>query len=82
MVEKGRAYVNARSGGRLMVIEHWDDTNDRRARIERTMPPGTGRGEPHLHLDFTQTWEGVQGEATIMVDGEERPLRAGDQVEI
>ena len=82
MAEKGRKYVNARSGGELMVLEHWEDTGNRRFRFERMMPPGTGRGEAHVHLDFTQVWEGVQGEATVMVEGEERPLRGGERVEL
>jgi hypothetical protein len=79
-VRTGQTYVNSRSGGEIRVLEHWDDTNGRRFRFERMLPPGTGKGEPHLHEDFTQVWEGVQGEAMIMVGGEERPLMAGQRV--
>jgi hypothetical protein len=50
--------------------------------FERTYAPNTGRADPHLHLDFTQTWEALEGEGRIEVDGEERSLAAGDRVAI
>jgi len=83
VIEKGKRYVNARSGGTFMLTEHWDDTGDAHTTLERMLPANTGKSSfPHLHLDFTQTWTGLQGEGHVMVDGEERPLNPGDKVVI
>jgi Cupin domain len=48
--------------------------------FERSYVPRTGRGDPHYHLDFTQTWEVLSGAGEIEVDGEARAIRAGDRV--
>src|SRR5688572_29520169 len=48
--------------------------------FERLLKPGSGHADPHLHLDFTQTWEAVLGAGTIEVEGEKRPFAAGDTV--
>jgi hypothetical protein len=53
-----------------------------RMSFERTYGPRTGRADPHYHLDLTQAWEALEGEGMIEVDGEERPLAAGDSVAI
>lgn len=50
--------------------------------FERLYKPRTGRADPHLHLDFTQTWEAVTGEGSIEVEGDERAFSAGDRVRL
>ena len=50
--------------------------------FDRVYGPRTGHADPHYHLDLTQTWECLEGEGLIEVDGEERPLSAGDRVAI
>src|SRR5690349_11189374 len=51
-------------------------------KFERSFPAGTGRVDPHLHEDLTQTWEALSGEGMIEVEGSARELRKGDRVEI
>ena len=50
--------------------------------LERTLPAGTGRGQAHVHTDFAQTFEILEGDGMVSVDGEERPVAAGDRVEV
>jgi mannose-6-phosphate isomerase-like protein (cupin superfamily) len=50
--------------------------------IERDYAPRTGHADPHYHLDLTQSWECVEGEGLVEVDGEERRFAAGDRVEL
>jgi hypothetical protein len=56
------------------------DRSDGRMSFERGYAPRTGQADPHYHLDFTQTWEALSGAGKMEVDGEVRPLRAGDRV--
>jgi mannose-6-phosphate isomerase-like protein (cupin superfamily) len=51
-------------------------------KFERSYASGTGRSDPHLHEDLTQTWEALSGEGRIEVDGIEREFRTGDRVEL
>jgi mannose-6-phosphate isomerase-like protein (cupin superfamily) len=51
-------------------------------KFERSFASGTGRSDPHLHQDLTQTWEALSGEGRIEVDGTEREFRTGDRVEL
>jgi hypothetical protein len=78
MAQTGDVYENPRTGTRLEVLE----LSSHRLRFERRYPPGTGRADPHLHLDFTQGWEVASGTATIAVDGDVRRLQPGDSVDI
>jgi mannose-6-phosphate isomerase-like protein (cupin superfamily) len=50
--------------------------------IEDEVPAGEGRGREHLHPSQTETFEVVRGSYTLVVDGEERLLDAGDTAEI
>jgi mannose-6-phosphate isomerase-like protein (cupin superfamily) len=82
VIQTGKTYVNARSGGTIAITEHWDDTGDAHATVERTLPPKTGKGEPHVHLDFAQTWKVLQGVGKVTVDGEDRTLKPGESVDL
>ena len=78
MLEVGSKYQSDRTGGWIQIVER----TDRGMSFERLYKPNTGKADPHLHLDFTQTWQAVTGEGSIEVEGEERAFSAGDRVEI
>jgi mannose-6-phosphate isomerase-like protein (cupin superfamily) len=81
-IETGQTYENPNSGGTITVLESWRDNAGARVRIERVLPPNTGKGAAHYHLDFMQTFEIVDGDAMIEVDGERLNLDSGESVEI
>jgi mannose-6-phosphate isomerase-like protein (cupin superfamily) len=62
----------------------WIEISERvdggRMSFERSYAARTGRADPHYHLDFTQTWEVLSGAGAMEVDGEARPMQAGDRV--
>jgi mannose-6-phosphate isomerase-like protein (cupin superfamily) len=78
MLEVGKRYTSPRTGTWLEIVERVDGN----LKFERSFAPGTGRADPHLHEDLTQTWEALSGEGMIEVDGEEREFRTGDRVAI
>lgn len=78
MLEVGKRYTSPRSGTWLEVTERADGN----LKFERSFAPGTGRADPHLHEDLTQTWEALSGEGLIEVDGKEREFRTGDRVPV
>jgi mannose-6-phosphate isomerase-like protein (cupin superfamily) len=78
MLDVGKRYQSARTGASIQIIERTPDHMS----FERSYKPGTGRADPHYHLDFTQTWEAVQGDGEIEVEGEARPFKAGDRLAI
>jgi hypothetical protein len=75
MLPVGEAYVSER-GTRIEITER----DGPRMSFERSYAPDTGKADPHYHLDFTQTWEALEGEGLIEVDGEQRPFVKGDRV--
>jgi mannose-6-phosphate isomerase-like protein (cupin superfamily) len=77
MLGVGKSYQSER-GTTIQIVERTPETMS----FERTYAPRTGRADPHRHLDFTQTWEAVQGEGEIEVDGETREFKAPDRVAI
>lgn len=77
MLPVGEAYVSER-GSRIEITNR----EGSRMSFERRYAPDTGRADPHRHLDFTQTWEALEGEGLIEVDGEQRPLAKGDRVRL
>jgi mannose-6-phosphate isomerase-like protein (cupin superfamily) len=78
VLEVGSRYESARTGGSIQIVER---TPEKMA-FERTYAPGTGRGDPHYHLDFTQTWEAVRGSGAIEVEGERREFGAAERVRL
>jgi hypothetical protein len=46
------------------------------------VPAGEGRGREHLHPSQTESFEVVSGSYTIVIDGEELALSAGDAAEV
>src|SRR4051794_28479436 len=78
MLAPGTTYRSPRSAAYGRVIEHTAE----RAVLERLMPPGTGKTDAHVHRDFSQVFEVVEGTATCSVDGTERKLSAGESIDI
>lgn len=78
MLEVGKRYESSKTGGSIQIVERTDAGMS----FERRYAPNTGRADPHLHRDLTQTWQAVLGEGALEVDGQERPLRAGESVAI
>ena len=66
----------ARTGTRVEIRE----LTGEHVGFERRYPPGTGRADAHLHLDFTQRWEVASGTVTAVVDGEARRLGPSESV--
>jgi mannose-6-phosphate isomerase-like protein (cupin superfamily) len=50
--------------------------------MEDEVPAGQGRGREHLHPAQTETFEVVSGSYTLVVDGDERTLSAGEVAEV
>jgi mannose-6-phosphate isomerase-like protein (cupin superfamily) len=78
MLEVGKRYTSPRSGSWIEVVERTPES----MKFERSFAPGTGRADPHLHEDLTQTWEALSGEGQIEAGGESRQFRTGDRVAI
>jgi mannose-6-phosphate isomerase-like protein (cupin superfamily) len=76
VLEVRKRYTSPESGTWVEVVERSPQV----MKFERSFAPGTGRADPHLHEDFTQTWEALSGEGKIEVDGREREFRTGDRV--
>ncbi len=75
MLPVGETYVSERGTG-IEITER----DGPRMSFERRYAPDTGRADPHYHLDFTQTWDALEGEGMIEVDGDQRPFVKGDRV--
>jgi quercetin dioxygenase-like cupin family protein len=78
VLEVGKRYESPQTGTWVEVVERRDQI----MKFERSYAPNTGRADPHLHQDFTQTWEAISGEGMVEVEGAERELRAGDTVSL
>ena len=75
MVPVGKRY-GTESGGWFQISRRTPE----QLVFERLVKPGKGKADPHVHLDFVQTWECVTGSGAIEVEGERRELKAGDRV--
>ena len=78
MLEVGKRYTSPKTGTWVEIAERTGPD----MKFERSFAPGTGRTDPHLHEDFTQTWEALSGDGMVEVDGTERSFSAGDRVRI
>jgi mannose-6-phosphate isomerase-like protein (cupin superfamily) len=78
VLEVGKRYTSPETGTWVEIAERSGPD----MKFDRSFAPGTGKTDPHLHEDFTQTWEAVSGDGMIEIDGSERPLEAGDSVVI
>jgi quercetin dioxygenase-like cupin family protein len=78
VLSAGQSFENPRTGGRLTVTRREDDAME----VERLYKPRAGKAGPHVHLDFVQSFEVLEGTATAALDGEERKLAAGEALEV
>ena len=59
------------------------ELSSERAVIERVLRPGSGKAGPHVHRDWLQSFEAVDGELRIRVDKEvPRLLAVGETVQV
>jgi quercetin dioxygenase-like cupin family protein len=63
------------------VVDILDNRPERFA-LRRVLPPSTGKGASHRHLDGIERFTVLEGEATGSVDGRKRLLRAGDVLDV
>jgi mannose-6-phosphate isomerase-like protein (cupin superfamily) len=78
VLDARKRYASPDSGSWIEIAERAGET----MKFERSFAPNTGRADPHLHEDLTQTWEALSGEGMVEVDGVEREFRTGDRVEL
>jgi quercetin dioxygenase-like cupin family protein len=78
VIEARKRYSNPDSGSWVEITERDGPI----MKLERSLAPGTGRSDPHLHQDLTQTWEALSGEGMIEVEGIERQFRTGDRIQL
>jgi mannose-6-phosphate isomerase-like protein (cupin superfamily) len=68
-------------GSEYRVIERPDGPGDRLV-MEFHLQPGAGVPPPHVHPHAAETFEAVQGEFELSVDGEPRTLRPGESATV
>jgi hypothetical protein len=78
VLSAGETFENPRTGARLAVLHREDELLE----LERLYKPGTGKAGAHLHLDFEQGFEVLEGTATAALEGQERRLGAGETLEM
>jgi len=70
-------WTNPRTGAWIQLATEGDDMV-----LERVMKPHTGKADPHRHLDYVESFEIVEGTATIVLDGRTISAGPGERVEI
>ena len=78
MIEIDRPYRHPRTGLEVRVLRNDPDVYE----MEVRLPPGLSGAQAHVHLDLEQSFAVIEGEGVISLDGAERPLRAGEEIEI
>jgi mannose-6-phosphate isomerase-like protein (cupin superfamily) len=77
MPASGRTWKNPRTGAWVTWLPDGDD-----GVLERVMKPHTGKADPHVHLDYVESFEIIAGTATIEVDGRTVTAGPGERVEL
>lgn len=77
MLADGRTWTNPRTGASLTWRRDGAD-----AVLERLMRPGTGKADAHVHLDYVERFEVLEGTATIELDGRTVSAGPGETVEV
>jgi hypothetical protein len=80
MLAKGEVFENPRTGARLQILATPRDAGA--LEVERLYKPHTGKADPHVHLDFEQSFEVVDGGMSMTLDGDEREYGPGDTVQV
>ena len=72
-----RTWTNPRTGAWIKLSPAGAD-----AVIERVMKPHTGKADPHVHFDYVERFEIIDGTATVEVDGRAISAGPGETVEL
>jgi mannose-6-phosphate isomerase-like protein (cupin superfamily) len=72
-----RRWTNPRTGAWLELSSEGSDKV-----VERVMKPHTGKADAHLHLDYVESFEILEGTATIELDGRRIEAGPGERVEL
>ena len=80
MLSKGEVFENPSTGARLEIIDTPRDGGT--LKVERVYKPQTGKADAHLHLDFDQWFEVVDGAMTMKLAGQKRELGPGETVHV
>jgi hypothetical protein len=70
-------WTNPRTGAWVKASAVGDDMV-----MERVIKPGTGKADPHIHFDYVESFEIIDGTATIEVDGRAINAGPGERVEL
>jgi quercetin dioxygenase-like cupin family protein len=62
----------------IRFIVDAEDSNDTHTMVEVTVPAGSQMPVPHSHDAFEETFLGLDGVITLVVDADEHPLGPGD----
>lgn len=69
-------------GSTYEVTEAGAETDGRSVGMIFTFPPGSFAPPPHVHPTPTETFEVIEGELDLMVEGSWRTLRAGESASV
>jgi mannose-6-phosphate isomerase-like protein (cupin superfamily) len=74
---EGRTWSNPRTGAWLRYGTEGAD-----GVLERVMKAHTGMADAHLHLDYVERFQVLEGTATVELEGEKLTVGAGESVEV
>jgi mannose-6-phosphate isomerase-like protein (cupin superfamily) len=77
MAPAERSWTNPRTGAWIKLSSVGED-----AVMERVMKPHTGKADPHIHFDYVERFEIIDGTATLEVDGRVISAGPGETVEL
>ena len=80
MLAAGEVFENPRTGARLEVLRTPREGGE--LEVERVYKPHTGKAGGHVHLDFDQFFQVLDGEMSMTLDGEERTTGPGETVHV
>ena len=69
-------------GTTFEVVVSTVDSDGERIEFEITMPPGAMGPPRHYHPAQQESWQVLEGELSVEVDGEWRPLGAGESLSV
>jgi mannose-6-phosphate isomerase-like protein (cupin superfamily) len=72
-----RSWTNPRTGAWL----RWSPVGTD-GMIERVIKPHTGKADPHVHYDYVERFEIIDGTATVEVDGKAISAGPGERIEL
>jgi mannose-6-phosphate isomerase-like protein (cupin superfamily) len=77
MPASGRSWTNPRTGAWITWLPDGQD-----GVLERVIKPHTGKADAHVHLDYVESFEVLDGTATVEVDGRTITAGPGEKVEL